>query len=290
MSGPGPATRPAASQPARAAPTCDERIKGLEAWVKKLQQDRSPISIMSDRLELVERGGPAVKTYGPALELEHQSDGEPDLVILEHRMGQLLKTRSLGSVPWYIAADRRLSWGAIAYLAHVAPKKRVDTFRFIFQAKETAAKPPPSPMDAAVRWFFERFTVDPSAPARLIGEGMPDLHPTVAALLKKCPGLRKSLKNIFKPALMCQDVARAVRDCGCKPNMAEVQTWLRFQLILADRRQPKSSLVVRLAGPKDKDAVEFTLPADRPWILAHKELEQAVKAAGPRPLRLLASR
>lgn len=307
-----PASRPA-SQPAAPA-TCQQQTKTLLFWLDKILVDVSPIALHSSRLELVEREGSLVRTFGPVLELEFRGV-KPMLGMVEMQLDDILKQHqhliasvkrvraqphadvspswptSPDRVPWYIAPDRRLSWGAVAYLAHLAPKKKVDTLRFLFWAKEMAPVLPPSSMDTTLKELVEKYNsmTDPSAPATMLkplGEIKP--HPKIAALFANCPKAELSLRHRHWPARLRKDLARQVRACNCKIEIPGLQAWLRYQLVWVFKSGPKSLLTVRLANSKTPNALELTLPSERPWQLAYKDLEQAVKKANGKPLRLLA--
>lgn len=308
-----PPRRQPTSRPAQPA-SCETRVKTLMTWVDRLLADRSPISLHSSRLELVEREGSPVRVFGPVLELEYRG-GKPLLGMVAFNLDQTLinhkylatrvnpgpgagvspsppasQDTSKDLVPWYIAADRRLRWAVVAYLAHLAPKKKLDTFRFVFWDRERAPAPPPSSIDSTVRALMEKYDtmVDPSAPAVLLKPGPAKPHARIAALFARCPGVQLSLRFRHQPAQLREDLAKQLRACDCKMEIPGLQAWLRFQLVWADRSGPKSLVSVRLAGPKTPNALELTLPAERPWQLAYKDLLQAVKRAKGRPLRLLA--
>jgi len=308
-----PTSQPASPPPVAAAPlTCKARVKTLMLWVDRLYEDWSPISLGSTRLELVEWDAAPVRLYGPVLELEFRGK-KPLLMIIEQQMDEVLKMhkqfvatvkhaqanrkkvsslwpKDPDRVPWYIAADRRLSWGAVAYMAHVAPKKKVDTFHFLFWGKERTPAPPPSSIDGEVRELIEKYNrlSDPSAPAVLLKPGKVKPPPKIAALFARCPKVELSLRHRHDRAKLRQDLANQLLTCDCKMELSGLQAWLRYQLIWAFRSGPKSALTVRLAGPKTPGAVELTLPSDRPWQLAHKDLRRAIEQAKGKPLRLLA--
>ena len=290
-----PTSMPASQTVAAPAPgsTCAQQTMALLGWFDKLMHDVSPLALLSSQLELVERQAQPVRSKGPLLELVYRK--QPDLAGIGLRLDDVLRYQrraadNAGEVQLYVAVDRRASWSVVAYLAHVAQKKKLQRIGFLFWSRETAPPPPRSSLDPVVRQLLEKYNrmVHPSEPAVLLGSlEAAKPHPAIARLFAHCPKVQLALRLRHQRVELRRELERQLRACRCKIELPALQAWLRFQLLMVSRRGPKSMLVVQLARP-GSGAPQLELASERPWQNAVLDLQRAVDRAGGTPLRLLA--